>query len=227
MIQIHPDISQPMLLTPLERELMASIEALLTGLTGSNEQQITALHDTVSLLTQRQEALETSYRAFLNCQMAYNSALLGWAETPYSQKKAGTAGTGNQESEKSGATRFVQMIVDNFKRKQQRERRKGKASHVALSRPIQSGEFDLVLDLDSDDLLPDTEAQRDDGPNRAVVDFNQDSVMMEETKRDQAQNSRMLAQAPRSPQTASPAFTSPLPAANSVGRRKVEPETKR
>ncbi len=86
MKQNHPDISHPALLTPLERELIASIETLLTGSSGSNAQQNEALQDTVSLLIQRQEALEASYRAFQDCQMAFNTALIGWAGAPDSQE---------------------------------------------------------------------------------------------------------------------------------------------
>ncbi|WP_316859498.1 hypothetical protein [uncultured Cohaesibacter sp.] len=86
MPQNHQDISQPTLLTPLERELMSSIEELVTQLNGPNEEQRKALRDTVNLLIERQEALEASFKAFQTCQMAYNVALIGWAGDPNDQK---------------------------------------------------------------------------------------------------------------------------------------------
>ncbi len=86
MPQNHQEISQPTLLTPLERELMSSIEELVTQLNGSNEEQNKALQDTVNLLMQRQEALEASFKAFQSCQLDYNTALIGWAGTPNDQK---------------------------------------------------------------------------------------------------------------------------------------------
>ena len=86
MTQNHQDTSQPTLLTPLERELMSSIEELVTQLNGPNEEQSEALRDTVNLLIERQEALETSFKAFQTCQMAYNVALIGWAGAPNEQK---------------------------------------------------------------------------------------------------------------------------------------------
>ena len=86
MPQNHQDISQPILLTPLERELMSSIEELVTQLSGPNEEQNKALRDTVNLLMQRQDALEASFKAFQDYQLAFNSALIGWAGTPTDQK---------------------------------------------------------------------------------------------------------------------------------------------
>ncbi len=86
MPQNHQDTSQPTLLTPLERELMSSIEELVTQLNGPNEEQNEALLDTVNLLMQRQDALEASFKAFQTCQMAYNVALIGWAAAPNDQK---------------------------------------------------------------------------------------------------------------------------------------------
>ncbi|SNY91004.1 hypothetical protein SAMN04515647_1197 [Cohaesibacter sp. ES.047] len=86
MTQNHQEISQPTLLTPLERELMSSIEELVTQLNGPNEEQNKALQNTVNLLMQRQDALEASFKAFQSCQMDYNSALIGWAGTPNDQK---------------------------------------------------------------------------------------------------------------------------------------------
>ncbi|WP_319410238.1 hypothetical protein [uncultured Cohaesibacter sp.] len=86
MPQNHQDISQPTLLTPLERELMSSIEELVTQLNEPNKEQRKALRDTVNLLIKRQEALEASFKAFQTCQMAYNIALIGWAGAPNDQK---------------------------------------------------------------------------------------------------------------------------------------------
>ncbi len=86
MTKKHQDISQPILLTPLERELISSIEEVVTQLNGPNEEQRKALLDTVNLLIKRQEALEASFKAFQTCQMAYNIALIGWAGAPNDQK---------------------------------------------------------------------------------------------------------------------------------------------
>ncbi len=86
MTKKHQDISQPILLTPLERELISSIEEVVTQLNGPNEEQRKALLDTVNLLIKRQEALEASFKAFQTCQLAFNSALIGWADNPRDQK---------------------------------------------------------------------------------------------------------------------------------------------
>ena len=87
MKQNHPDISQHTLLTPLERELMTSIETWNSTLTSSINIQNSSQQDTESLLMQRLEALENSHIAFQDCQSAFNSALIGWADAPHSQEK--------------------------------------------------------------------------------------------------------------------------------------------
>nr|WP_321458368.1 hypothetical protein [uncultured Cohaesibacter sp.] len=63
--------SIPSLMTPIERELISSIEDWSVSIDGY-----------IKLQTQQLEALSASLEAFLYGQNAFNEALIGWADNP-------------------------------------------------------------------------------------------------------------------------------------------------
>ena len=82
--------TQPILMTPLERELLVCVEDLTARLEHSIAELNSLQQRSTHLLTKRFEALEASHMAFISLQQAFNEALIGWADQPTSraQKQA-------------------------------------------------------------------------------------------------------------------------------------------
>ena len=78
---------QPILMTPLERELLVCVEDLAIRLEHSIAELTSLQQSSMSLLSKRLEALEASHMAFISSQQAFNEALIGWADQPNSRAR--------------------------------------------------------------------------------------------------------------------------------------------
>jgi hypothetical protein len=79
------DQSQPQLLSPLETELLSSVDELETIVTNYIRQENRWSQESVDLLLKQLDTLKISHSEFVKCQIAFNEALIGWANTPTSQ----------------------------------------------------------------------------------------------------------------------------------------------